>query len=88
LQQQNKRTSPRDPPSQAKRPADPREGDTEASITESKAEVATISTPNLDWLRDVPPELEECLSPLEKIVLRILRRYAEEEIVDEQRKTA
>jgi len=88
LPQQNKRTSPRDPPSQAKRAADPREGDANASIIEPQAEVATISKPNLDWLKDVPPELEENLSPLEKIVLRILRRYAEEEIVDERRKTA
>jgi len=86
--QQNKRAPHRNPPSQAKRPPDSSERDAEVSVIESTAEVATISTPNLDWLRDVPPEIEESLSPLEKIFLRILRRYAKEEIVAEQAKTA
>jgi hypothetical protein len=38
---------------------------------------------NLGWLNEVPPEVEQSLSPLEKLVLGILREFAEEKSLEE-----
>jgi hypothetical protein len=50
---------------------------------DAKREPTKAKALNLAWLEEVSPQIERSLSPLEKLILGILREYTQEMALEE-----